>query len=175
MQRAVLFALVGALFVAAYERSDPGSDGSAAPVDWTLVLLFSAALAMLAGALVVFARMALGQSGTRASYIAAGGSALSSVANVVEDGFLVDAAFFAFIAGAAILNVGLLALAGVVAWRGRGPRRAYAVVPVLTLAAITFYMFGGGYLMSAAWLIAAGLAIAEHRRVETQASPGRYS
>ena len=163
MLRAALFVLVGVLFVIEFEVADSRGDVSETQADWTVVLLFSAALLALAVALPVFGQLSAGHPGLRASMLAAAGAGLSSAANIVEDGLLIEGAFFAFIAGAAILNLGLLVLTGVIVWRSRGVRRAHAVVSALTLVAITVYATAGGYLMLVAWLIAAGFAVAAPR------------
>jgi len=79
------------------------------------VLLFSAALLALAVALPQFAGLAGGRAANRASLVAAGGATLSSIANLVEDGVQLEWAFFPFIWGIAVLDVGLLALAMAIA------------------------------------------------------------
>jgi len=87
---------------------------------------------------------------------------LSSVANVLEDGLKMEWAFFAFILGAAIMHIGLLALT--IALLALGGRRHFALVPAATIVAILIYPIAGGPIMLATWLVAAALALAPTRK-----------
>jgi membrane protease YdiL (CAAX protease family) len=93
--------------------------------------------------------------------VVAAGAVLSSIANVLEDGLKMEWAFFAFVAGLAIIELGLLALA--FALVARGGQRHFALVPAGTIAGILFFVPAGGPLLLATWLLAAGLAVAPAR------------
>lgn len=162
--RAALFALVGMAFFGHWVLADPGYDVSETQDDWGYVLGFSAAILSLAFALPLFAQLAGGPSVFRVARVAAVGAALSSLANIVEDGLHMDWAFFAFILGSAILVLGLAALTVAIAFGARGDRRLLALVPAGTLAAIVLYVVAGGVVMLVTWLGAAALALATARR-----------
>jgi drug/metabolite transporter (DMT)-like permease len=150
--------MVGVLFLVEYQVADPSTDVTESQSEWGIVLLFSASLLSLAVALLVFAGLIGGPGSARAASAAAGGAVLASIGNVVEDGLSVESAFFAFVAGTAVLILGLVALTAIASF-GQGARRLLAVVPAATLAAVIFYVIAGGYLMLGAWLTAAALAL----------------
>jgi hypothetical protein len=133
------------------------------------VFAFSALILLLAFAVPQFAQLAGGQFEFRASLAVAAGAALSSVANVLEDGLKVEWAFFAFILGVAIIDLGLLVLT--IAIARRGAQRHFALVPAGTIAGIVVYVPAGGPLMLATWLTAAGLALAAMRSSAPAAIP----
>ncbi|MDP9251526.1 MAG: hypothetical protein M3O80_00845, partial [Chloroflexota bacterium] len=122
----------------------------------------------LAFAVPQFAQLAGGRTPFRASLVVAAGSVLSSIANVLEDGFKLEWAFFAFVLGTLIVHIGLLALA--VALVMRENRRHFALVPFGTSAAILFYVAAGGPIMLVTWLFAAALALAPTRE-QGEAAP----
>ena len=121
---------------------------------------FSGALLSLAVALPVFGRMVGGRWVARLSFIAGSGVALSSIANVFEDGLRIEWVFFVFILGEMILLAGLLALATAIAWTGRGRYRLLALVPLGTGTGVILFVVAGGPIMLVTWLAAAGAAFA---------------
>jgi hypothetical protein len=122
------------------------------------VLLFSAAIACFAVALPEFARMWGGRGAARVASVVAAGALLASVANVFEDGFGVDQAFWAFVAGTGVIVAGLMVLSVVLAISGRP--RILAIVPAACLIDILFlHPVGGGVLVLLAWLFAAVASI----------------
>lgn len=157
-RRVSLFALVGVAFLAHWIIADPGYEASASQTEWPYVLGFSAALISLGFALPIFGQMIGGKHIVRWSMIAGAGAAVSSLANVVEDGMGVDWAFFVFVLGAAIIDMGLLVLAGVLAIGGRGKARLLALIPAGTLLAVLAYVAAGGVVMLVTWLAAAAVA-----------------
>jgi len=121
--------------------------------EWPNVIAFSAMLLTLALALAAFGQVVGGRSVMRWATIAAGAAGAMSVVNIVEDGFRVEAAFYAFVLGLLILDVSLGGLALATARAEAGRRRLLAAIPAATLAAILFPP-AGGPLMLGAWLAA---------------------
>ncbi len=156
--RAALFALVGVTFATLWVSFRSTYDEQSS-FDLNLVVGFSAALALLAAALPAFAHMVGASIVVHVSLIPAAGAAIGSVANLVEDGLRVEEAFWGFVAGAALMTLGLIALAAVIARAVRGRRRLLAAIPLGTMAAITFYPTVGGAVMLATWAGAAVLAL----------------
>lgn len=152
--RVALFAAVGVVWMFWWVWTDPAAR------NWPHALVFSGMLLLLAIAIPQVARLAGGQTAFRVSLIAAGGAALSSVANLFEDGLRIDGFVYGFVLGLLVLEVGLLTLAGVVAFTGCGPTRFVAVVPLGTVAAALLGLVAGGPIALATWLTAAGLTIA---------------
>jgi hypothetical protein len=159
MMRVALFTLTGVLFLGHWLLADPSFEVSEAITDTKYVLLFSAALLTLALALAVFGRMLGGRWVLRFSFLAGAGTALGSIANVVEDGFDMDWAFWGFILSLLIINPALVALSVVIALTARGAHRLLALIPAATLTAIVLYVYLGGPLMLAAWLAAAAVVL----------------
>ncbi len=166
--RAALFAVTGTAFFAFWLIAKPSSEASPSQGEWPNVLAFSAIILTLAFAVPQFAQLAGGRTPFRASLVVAAGSVLSSIANVLEDGFKLEWAFFAFVLGTLIVHIGLLALA--VALVMRENRRHFALVPFGTSAAILFYVAAGGPIMLVTWLVAAALALAPTRK-QVEAAP----
>lgn len=168
MTGAALFVITGLLWtihslivVADGASRDPPPVG-----DWSRVLLFSAAIASFALAIRAFARMVGGRVATRVAYAVTAGALLASVANVFEDGFGVDAAFWPFVVGTVVIVPGLALLTTLVAFRGRS--RVLAVVPGACLLDILFlHPVGGGVLTLLAWLFAAAESIRRTRPIVT--------
>lgn len=170
MLRVALFALVGVAFFTHWVVTNPSFDGPVSTA-WSHVLAFSGLLLALAVALPVYGRMVGGRWVLRLSLVAGAGAALASVANIFEDGFGVDWAFFVFIFGTAIINLALLALAVVIARTGRGSHRLLALIPAGTVAAIIFNVWAGGIVMLVTWLAAAAVTVALHSRAGAETRP----
>ena len=171
LRRVALFILVAVLFIAHWVIADPGFEESATQTQWPFVIFFSAALLALALALPVYSKVVVQGPALRSATVAGVGAGLSSVANVIEDGFGVDAAFFGFVAGAAILIVALACFAAITLYRGITPRRRLAVVPVGTVAGQVLYVFAGGPIMFATWMLAAAFTLLMWKR-EGPPTPG---
>ena len=171
MVRAAVFALVGLVFLTHWLVTDPSYEMSDSQDEWKHVLAFSAVILSLAAAVPMFAKLVHGPFAFRASLVAAAGAVFASFANILEDGLGMGWAFFAFISGTATLLLGLVVLAVVIAFGGRGGPRLLALVPAGTGAAIIFYVIVGGPLMLATWLAAAALALALPARTVVDAAP----
>jgi len=159
MLRSALFALVGVAFFAHWVVFDPSYEETASQSEWSHVLEFSGVILLLAIAIPTLAQLVGGRLAFRVSLVAAAGATLSSVANIFEDGLQLSWVFFVFILGTAVLQLGLLALTGVIAFSGRGGYRLLALVPAGTIAAIILFVVAGGPIMLATWLTAAMLAL----------------
>jgi len=96
-----------------------------------------------------------GRSVVRLASTAGVGLGLSSLANILEDGFRIEAFFFAFILGTLILDVALLALTIVIARTFPGRSRLFAVIPAGTVAGVLLFVPAGGPIMLVTWLAAA--------------------
>lgn len=155
MARQLLFTGTGLALFAFWFIVRPTREMTASMREWPHVLWFSATLLLLAIAIPVYGRMVGGQQARRVATIAGAGSVLSSVANVIEDGFRVDAAFGAFVGGTIILDLALLALAIDLARRDSDAGKLLAIVPGGTLAGILFFVGPGGPILLVAWLLAA--------------------
>ena len=165
MARAALFAVTGLLWAtdSLIAAADEGSRDQPIAGDWPRVLFFSAVIASFAFAIPAFARMVAGRGAVRVASVAAAGALLASVANVFEDGVGIEAAFWPFVAGAILLDLGLLVLTAIVAIRGRP--RILAIVPAAFLIDILFlHAMGGGVLVLLAWLLAAAISLRPARR-----------
>jgi hypothetical protein len=151
--RVLLFATTGLAIFGFWFLARPSTEMTASMREWPQVLWFSATLLTLAFAMPVFGRMLGGPSVIRLAAIAGAGVGLSSVANIIEDGLRIDAAFFLFVAGTLILDIALLALTVVIARTG-GSNRWLAVVPGGTLVGILFLVWVGGPIILGTWLLA---------------------
>jgi hypothetical protein len=123
--------------------------------EWPQVLWFSATLLLLAIAIHVFGQTLGGQRARRLATIAGAGVGLSIVANILEDGLRLDAAFLLFVLGTIILDVALLLLSIEILQRTTNRARLLAIVPAATLAGILFFVGPGGPIILGAWLFAA--------------------
>ena len=157
--RAAYFAFVGVAFFAYWVVADPSYDESPTQSEWPYVLSFSGVILLLAFAVPAVARLAGGRLAQRVALVAASGASLSSAANIFEDGLQLEWVFFVFILGGAIMNLGLLVLAGVLLVTGPGRYRLLAIAPVGTVAGIVLFVAAGGPIMLATWLAAAALAL----------------
>ena len=168
MSRAALFVITGLLWAvhSLVVLADGASRDRPPPGDWSRVLLFSAAIASFALAIRAFARMVGGRVATRIAYAVTAGALLASVANVFEDGFGVDAAFWPFVVGTVVIVPGLALLTALVAFRG--PSRVLAIVPgACLLDILLLHPVGGGVLTLLAWLVAAAESIRRTRSIVT--------
>lgn len=165
MVRALLFAGTGVAWFALRFVSGP-SPTVASMQEWPNVIAFSAVLMTLALALVTFGRMVGRRWVVRLATIAAAAAAVMSVVNIVEDGFRVEAAFYAFVLGLLILDVALGGLALAIARSAAGRQRLLAVIPAATLAAILFPPAAAA-LMLGAWLAASAAALASGTRTSS--------
>jgi hypothetical protein len=159
-RRAALFLAVGVLFFLRWRQV--GSVDFQHPetlADWLAVVGFSIALFGLAIALPVFSELTSHRTVFRTSMVPGFGCALGGMSNLLEDGLQWSWAFWGFVAGLAIVNLGLVALTLLIALMGRGPSRLLATVPALTLAGVLLFELVGGLLMLAAWSGAAIVAI----------------
>ncbi len=164
MLRVVLFAVTGVSFLAYWVVADPSFEATASQAEWPHVLGFSAVLLSLALALPVFGRMVGGTSVTRLSIVAGAGVALSSIANVFEDGLRIDWVFFVFILGEVVNLLALLAMSVLIPWTGHGRNRLLGLVPAGTVLALIFFVVAGGVIMLVTWLAAAAVALAKLAR-----------
>jgi hypothetical protein len=172
MSRSLLFALTGVAFFVFWVGARPSGEMTASMQEWPNVLWFSATLMTLAVALTVFGRMVGGRYVARLALVGGAGVALSSVANVFEDGFRIDAAFFVFILGTLILDLALLALTIQVARTAPDRIRRLALIPAGTLAGILLFVGPGGPVMLLTWLGAAAAAVKMRRdRAPMPAAP----
>lgn len=171
MGRSLLFAFTGVAFFVYWVVARPSREMTASMTEWPHVLSFSATLLSLAVALPVFGRMVGGPQAVRSATIAGAGIGLSSVANLFEDGFRIDAFFFAFILGTLILDVALLALTIVIARTLRGRYRLLAVIPAGTVAGILLFVVAGGPVMLVTWLGAAAAAVLMSGRTPIPTAP----
>jgi hypothetical protein len=160
MPRAALFAMTGVAFFVYWYVADPSFVVSARQSEWSFVLFFSGVLLTLGVALPVFGRMIGGRWVTRLSLAAGSGVALSSIANIFEDGLKIEWVFFLFILGEMILLVALLLMGSVIAATSHGRYRLLALVPFVSVAGILLFVIAGGPLMLITWVGAAGAALA---------------
>lgn len=157
--RATLFAVTGGALFAFWFVARPSTEMTAEMREWPNVLWFSATLLTLAIAVPVFGRLVGGATAIRLATIGGAGVALSSVANVLEDGFRIEAAFFLFVAGTLTLNLALLALTIEIARRPGVRARVLAVIPAGALVGILLFVAVGGPVMLVTWLAAAAAAL----------------
>ncbi len=171
MSRSLLFVLTGVLFFVYWVVARPSFQMTPSMTEWPHVLWFSATLLSLAVALPVFGWMAGGRAVIRYTSIAGAGVGVSSVANIFEDGFRIDAFFFAFILGTLILDVALLVLTIVIARTFPGRSRLLALIPAGTVAGILLFVVAGGPIMLVTWLTAAAAAVLTSRRARMPSPP----
>jgi hypothetical protein len=158
--RAMLFAGTGVAWFAFWFATDPAHQTVASMQQWPNVLSFSAVLLLLAVALVTFGRSLGGRWVVRFTILAAAAAGAASIANIVEDGFRVEAAFFAFVLCLLVIDGALALLSVTILRSAAGRQRLLALVPAATLVAILLFPFVGGPVMLAAWLAASAAALA---------------
>jgi hypothetical protein len=135
MLRSALFAFVGLAFFVYWVVADPTHEESADQSERSSVLAFSGVILLLAFAVPTLARLVGGRLAFRVSLVAAAGATLSSVANIFEDGLQMSWVFLVFILCEAFMQLGLVALTGVIAFSG-GRYRLLALAPAGTIAGI---------------------------------------
>ena len=121
---------------------------------------FSGFLLLLALACAAFAGTVGGRWVLRSAAVASVGFASSAVANVFEDGFGMDRAFFWFVASTAVGLIGLLSTTAAVALTQHGYGRLLALVPAGTFAGCVLFVEAGGAIMLLTWT---GAALASFR------------
>ena len=151
--------LVGVSFLVYWMLVDPGYGDNSSQAEWGVVLAFSAVLFLLAVVLPILARLHGARLTVRVALVAAFGAALSSVANIVEDGFRVEWFFYVFVLGTGIMLLGLLAMTVIFLGVGGRVGRKLALVSTGTLAGIILFVPAGGPILLVSWLAAAALAI----------------
>lgn len=160
MARAMLFAGTGVTWFAFWFVTDPAHQTVASMQQWPNVMAFSAVLVVLAIAIVTFGRWVGGRWIVRLAVLAAAAAGFASAANIVEDGFRVEAAFFAFVLGLLVIDGSLALLSLAILRSAAGRQRLLAIVPAATLVAILLFPVVGGPVMLAAWLAASAAALA---------------
>jgi hypothetical protein len=155
--RPLIFASCGVLFLVYWIVAPPSADASAWRSEWPNVLLFSATLLSLAVAMPAFGLMVGDRRVVRWAFVAGAGVGLSSVANILEDGFRIEAFFLAFVAGTLVLDLALLALTIVIARRLGGRSQLYALIPAGTVAGVFLFVPAGGPILFSTWLAAAAI------------------
>jgi hypothetical protein len=173
MLRSALFAFVGLAFFVYWVVADPTHEESADQSERSSVLAFSGVILLLAFAVPTLARLVGGRLAFRVSLVAAACATLSSVANIFEDGLQMSWVFLVFILCEAFMQLGLVALTGVIAFSG-GRYRLLALAPAGTIAGITLFVVAGGPIMLASWLTAAVLALALPTSTTAQAARGVF-
>jgi hypothetical protein len=156
--RSLVFAVTGFACFAYWALGRPSVEATASMREWPTVLWFSATLLCLAVAIVAFGRMVGGPLTARLAAVAGAGAAWSSIANVVEDGLRIDAAFFAFILGTLVLVLAGLAMAVVLARTATGWSLLLAAIPAGTVAGVVGFVTFGGPVLLVTWLAAAATA-----------------
>lgn len=162
--RALLFGVTGIALFAYWAIAHPSTELTASITEWPNVLWFSATLMLLAVAVAAFGRMVGGRTVVRTASLAAAGIAMSSVANVLEDGFRIEPAFYGFILGTLIHVVGMAALVVAILVGSRARERLVLVlIPAGSAAGILLFVVAGGPILLVTWLLAGGWAIAHGR------------
>ena len=157
--RPALFALVGIHGLIFWVVAHPATQATFIQRQWPNVLWFSALLLSLGIAVLVFGRMAGGRAAVRWAAVAAAAISLASLVNIVEDGFRIEEAFLFFVLCTATFEIALIALTVVIARTPQARYRLLALVPAGTLAAILFFVAGGGPILLVTWLVAAAGAL----------------
>lgn len=165
--RPALFVLTGITLFAYWTFGRPTFEATESQSQWPTVIWFSATLALLALALVVFGRMAGGRWATRLALVAGVAMGVSSAANILEDGLDLDWAFAVFILGELVALVSLLALALVLAATRRGTARLLSIVPGGTALGLILFVYAGGPIMLVTWLVGAAAAVRLTTRSKT--------
>lgn len=162
------FALAGIALFTYWAIFDPTSDAKASQFEWPFVIGFSAALLILALAVLLFGDMVGGRWVRRLSKVGAIGLAISGVANVFEDGFGIDWVFFVFVLGSATTLISLIGATVAIVATHQGSRRSLALVPACTVVAVIAFVAIGGPLLLLTWLTAATVSFRTSDRQTSQ-------
>lgn len=158
--RTVVFSVTGVAFFVYWVAVGPTNSASATQTQWPYILWFSATLLTLTLAVPLSGRMIGGGTWAVRFAAAAGATArMNSAVNIVEDGFGQDWAFLLFALGSAAMLLSLIALAAVLAVRGRGALRLLALIPFGTVAGIVLFVNAGGVILLVTWSAAAAIAM----------------
>ena len=153
--RSVLFAVTG---IASFAYWTVGRPSLEMMREWPHVLWFSATLLSLAVAIPTFGRMTRGRVTSRLATIAGAGAGVSSIANLAEDGFGFDPAFFVFVLGSLVLAAALVAMSVMLAREASGWFLLLALVPAGTFVSLALFETLGGPVLLVTWLAAAATA-----------------
>lgn len=167
MSRLAVFVITGVLWAvhSIVTVIRPGYRQPIAQGDWPGVLLFSAAIFSLGLSLPMLARWIGGRVVVRVALAIAAGAGLAGVSNLLEDGLGWGWAFWPFVAGTAVIVLGLLILTVAVATTGGESVRYLAVVPAACLLdVLLLHESGGGILVFGAWCFAAAMTRAPSPR-----------
>jgi hypothetical protein len=156
--RFALFVLVAVSFFIYWLLVDPGYE-EAAQSEWRSVLAFSSLILLLGIAVPILAQWDGRLLAFRTALVATAGAALSSVANIFEDGLHMSSVFLVFVVGTGVTLLGLLMLTFVFLLEGRGRFRLLALVSGGSIAGVLLFVAAGGPTMLASWLTAAALAL----------------
>lgn len=157
--RVGVFLLSGIAFFVYWIVVRPTTEASATQTQWPYVLWFSGTILTLAFAVPAFGSMVGGKWVVRLALAAGAGAAWNSVVNIIEDGLGQDWAFLLFAIGSGGILLSLITLAVVLVVRGRGSRRALALIPLGTAVGILSFVNAGGVIMLATWLAAVAIAV----------------
>lgn len=136
----------------------PTGEASPNQDQWPYVLWFSTTILAFGFAVLAFTRLVGGRWVVRLGRVAAAGAFWDSAVNVIEDGFDQNWAFLLFVAGSAVMLLGLISLSGVLALTGRGSHRALGLIPLGAALGLLLYVNAGGIIMLATWTSAAAIA-----------------
>ena len=153
VSRATLFSLVGVGFLLHWIRQESGWRPRLPSSEPEVVVAFTALLLAHGLALWQFGAIVPDRRVRRAASALGVAAAVCAVANVLEDGYGVESAFFLFIAATLVLLLGQFLLA-VVVLRTTGSW-LLASTPGLSGLALALYPPLGGPLMLCAWGLAA--------------------
>lgn len=171
MLRPALFVFVGVVWCVRSLQSfaDPAYTDPETLSDWFAVLSFSVALFATAFALPLLAQSTGCGRAVGLSLIPAGGAAVAGLGNLLEDALQLGFSDWFYAVGAALTGFGLIVFTVAIAIAGRGRRRLFALVPLVTLIGWSLFESGGGVLVLAAWLVAAAIAARASQGARAQA------
>ncbi len=116
--------------------ADPPQDETSQQHEWFFVVFFSAVVLVIGAGMLVVAHQAPVPGASRAAWFVAGAALAASLTNLVEDGWGLDQAFFAFVVELLVLLLGCVVLAVTILARERGFGRVWAAVPLATVVGI---------------------------------------
>lgn len=173
---ALIFVAVGLGAWLHWSITDPSFDQSEAQSEWDHVLGFSALLLALNWSPAALGlRLSSAATVRRLSLTLIAIGALAAITNIVEDGFGLEGAFFAFILLTGIQLVALVGLAISLGLSVRGPRQLLSLVPLASATGVILYVHAGGPILLCTWATAAALLLATRSgpagMAPTQATP----